>query len=104
MSSRFTNYLSLIKFSHTVFALLFALIGFLAGAKAMNFQFNWWLIIPVVLCMVFARSAAMAFNRWADRDIDAKNSRTAVREIPSGMIRPNAALGFTIFNSIAFIV
>ncbi|MDQ3052193.1 MAG: putative 4-hydroxybenzoate polyprenyltransferase [Bacteroidota bacterium] len=98
-----TNYLSLIKFSHTVFALPFALIGFLAGAKAMNFEFDPWLILLVLLCMIFARSAAMAFNRWADREIDAKNSRTVIREIPAGIISPASALLFTILNCMAFI-
>ncbi len=102
--SKITNYLSLIKFSHTVFALPFALIGFLAGAREVNFHFNYWLVLWVLLCMVFARSAAMAFNRWADRDIDAKNQRTIGREIPSGIISPAAALSFTVLNCVAFIV
>lgn len=103
MPPKITSYLSLIKFSHTVFALPFALIGFLAGAAEVDFTFDRWLIVQVLLCMVFARSAAMAFNRWADREIDAKNARTAVREIPSGVIRPGAALAFTVFNCAAFI-
>lgn len=54
--------------------------------------------------MVFARTAAMAFNRWADRDIDALNPRTATREIPAGIISANAALFFTIINCIAFVI
>ncbi|OQA11933.1 MAG: 4-hydroxybenzoate octaprenyltransferase [Bacteroidetes bacterium ADurb.Bin397] len=102
--SGISSYLSLIKFSHTVFALPFALIGFLTGAREVNFNFNPWLILTVLLCMVFARSAAMAFNRWADRDIDAKNERTAIREIPAGIISPNAAILFTLLNAVAFIV
>ncbi len=101
--SKISHYLSLIKFSHTVFALPFALIGFLAGAKEMDFSFNPWLILLVLLCMVFARTAAMAFNRWADREIDARNSRTVVREIPAGVISPASALTFTMLNCIAFI-
>ncbi len=103
-TGKISSYLSLIKFSHTVFALPFALIGFLAGAKSVNFDFNWWLILPVLLCMIFARSAAMAFNRYADRHIDAKNSRTVIREIPAGIIKPQAALIFTIVNCIAFVI
>lgn len=102
--SKIKSYLSLIKFSHTVFALPFALIGFLAGAESINFNVNPLLLLPVLLCMVFARSAAMSFNRWADRDIDARNARTSVREIPSGIIRPQAALAFTIINCLAFII
>jgi 4-hydroxybenzoate polyprenyltransferase len=101
---RLRNYFSLIKFSHTVFALPFALIGFLAGANEVDFNFSPWLILQVLLCMIFARSAAMAFNRWADREIDARNERTRIREIPSGKISANSALGFTIFNSVAFII
>lgn len=103
MLKKANNYLSLIKFSHTIFALPFALIGFLAGAEAVDFEFNPWLVVLVILCMIFARSAAMAFNRWADRDIDSRNVRTVVREIPAGVISPNAALIFTILNCVAFI-
>ena len=97
------HYLSLVKFSHTIFAMPFALIGFMVGAEVMDFKFDRWLILYVVLCMIFARSAAMAFNRWADRKIDSENERTQIREIPSGVISPGAALAFTLFNSIAFI-
>lgn len=67
-------------------------------------EFDWTLFVKVLLCMVFARSAAMAFNRYIDRDIDAANERTAkVREIPRGVISPKAALIFVIINSILFI-
>ena len=87
------KYLSLIKFSHTIFAMPFALIGFFL---AKPHEFQWVILIYVILCMIFARSAAMAFNRYIDRDIDKKNPRTAtVREIPSGKISPNNALLFT---------
>lgn len=64
----------------------------------------WVLLLQVVLCMVFARNVAMGFNRWADRDIDAKNPRTAQREIPAGEISPRAALGFVALNAVAFVV
>src|SRR5688572_15172471 len=85
------NYLSLVKFSHTVFALPFALIGFsLAIYSGFGF-FSWTKFALVLLCMVFARTAAMAFNRLIDRHFDARNPRTAVREIPSGTISPAAA-------------
>jgi 4-hydroxybenzoate polyprenyltransferase len=97
------NYLSLIKFSHTVFALPFALIGFFLAIHNNQATFNLQLFICVLLCMVFARSAAMAFNRYIDRGFDAKNARTAVREIPAGVISPKAALLFTILCSAAFI-
>lgn len=62
----------------------------------------WLSFILVVLCMVFARSAAMAFNRWIDRDIDAKNARTQQREIPSGAVTPRQAAFFVIMNSVLF--
>lgn len=98
------NYLSLIKFSHTVFALPFALLGFFLAALQPSIGFSWRLLFLVVLCMVFARSAAMAFNRYLDRDIDGVNPRTAQREIPAGVISPRAALGFVLANSTLFVV
>ncbi|MDZ4793529.1 MAG: UbiA-like polyprenyltransferase [Bacteroidota bacterium] len=113
------SYLSLIKFSHTIFAMPFAFIGFFIGLFEITSlipgwhktifppQFNWKdLGIKfglVILCMVFARSAAMAFNRYLDRRYDAKNPRTAIREIPSGIITAKNALAFTIISSLLFI-
>jgi 4-hydroxybenzoate polyprenyltransferase len=61
-----------------------------------------YLFILVILCMVFARSAAMAFNRWLDAEFDKKNPRTAIREIPSGIIKPGNALTFTIACCLLF--
>ena len=98
----FKNYLSLIKFSHTIFALPFALIGFFLASK--KYGFEWHTLIYVLLCMLFARSAAMAFNRYIDRDIDLDNPRTAqIREIPNGTIKPQSALLFVVFNCLAFV-
>lgn len=125
------SYLSLIKFSHTIFAMPFAMIGFSlaviylfnrvftspaqlpegfigtavfpGGAVSYHWSFFVIKLGLVILCMVFARSAAMAFNRYLDRHFDAKNPRTAVREIPSGLIRPGNALLFTILSSLLFI-
>ncbi|HEY1115115.1 MAG TPA: UbiA-like polyprenyltransferase [Chitinophagaceae bacterium] len=113
------NYLSLIKFSHTIFAMPFALIGFFLATnptwyKALeippntrvHYYFPESLLLKfflVILCMVFARSAAMAFNRYLDRDIDALNPRTAIREVPKGIITPKNALLFTIINCVLFI-
>jgi 4-hydroxybenzoate polyprenyltransferase len=97
------HYLSLIKFSHTVFALPFALIGFTLGLLSSEGSWHWSLFVKMLLCMVFARSAAMAFNRWLDRKYDALNPRTAKREIPAGVVRPKSALLFTITCCIAFI-
>ncbi len=98
------NYLSLVKFSHTIFAMPFALIGFFLGTTQSSEHLSWSLLGLVILCMMFARSAAMAFNRYIDRDIDTANPRTAeVREIPNGTIKPIAALIFVIANCLLFI-
>jgi len=156
--SKVKNYLSLIKFSHTIFAMPFALIGFFLGLLKFNYTTSvvpgWhtrvyttgtgqWNLnetskwdadleayvsfshdsllgkiftgsktVPtmiiylsmVILCMVFARSAAMAFNRYLDRQFDAKNPRTAIREIPSGIITAKNALVFTIVSCALFLV
>ena len=96
------KYLSLIKFSHTIFALPFALLGFFIGMTEIESGIDFSLLAKVVACMVFARSAAMAFNRYIDRDIDLKNPRTAKREIPAGIISSKNALIFVILNSILF--
>jgi 4-hydroxybenzoate polyprenyltransferase len=127
------NYLSLVKFSHTIFAMPFAMIGFFLGVRYFNdvtgyYTHGFASISPaseaekilrylphsddevikrfllVVGCMIFARSAAMAFNRWLDVKFDALNPRTAIREIPKGIISKNSALRFVIFNCIAFVV
>jgi len=122
------NYLSLVKFSHTIFAMPFALIGFFLGLiysrdvyignftdyqrkkKVLGWSddgiiMNYLLmLLLVIFCMIFARSAAMAFNRWLDKNFDAKNPRTAIREIPAGIIKSNSALWFVIINCLLFIV
>lgn len=101
------NYFSLVKFAHTVFAMPFALIGFFYGLKTIQYRLDrpWWmLLLLVILCMVFARSAAMAFNRWLDADYDAKNPRTSIREIPGGIISKRNAMIFVIINCLAFIL
>ena len=97
------NYLSLIKFSHTIFALPFAIIGFVLGMADQEGVFNIQKFLLMLACMVFARSAAMAFNRYIDRAFDEKNPRTKSREIPAGIISPNKALFYVIINSLLFI-
>lgn len=99
-----SNYLSLIKFSHTVFALPFAIIGYFLAIAFTEAQFSLNLFVLIILCMVFARSAAMAFNRYIDRKYDEQNTRTAIREIPAGIIKPYSALVFIIVNCVLFIV
>lgn len=116
--SSIKNYLSLVKFSHTIFALPFAMIGLFLGfvygqpmepgflQQRLDGIVHPFVIsfVLVLVCMVSARSAAMAFNRYLDRSFDAKNPRTAIREIPKGIISPNNALRFVIVNCILFIV
>ncbi len=147
MMNTVKSYLSLIKFSHTIFAMPFALIGFfialqtLAGTGYNDGQWNLHKTVAlkmdieagnllfsedslvarlamndatiltvakyfllVILCMIFARSAAMAFNRYLDRSFDAKNPRTAIREIPAGILQANNVLLFTLINCVLFIV
>lgn len=97
------RYLSLVKFSHTVFALPFALLGFFLATLKLGGGISWQLFLLVLLCMVFARSAAMAFNRYLDRDIDEQNPRTRQREIPAGIISARSALVFVVLNSALFV-
>lgn len=100
------NYLSLVKFSHTIFAMPFALIGFFLGMRAVQHETGHDFLLKfilVIFCMVFARSAAMAFNRYLDRHYDNLNPRTAIREIPSGIISAKNALIFTVVNCLLFI-
>ncbi len=114
------KYLSLVKFSHTIFALPFAMIGFFLAITSIyqprrysadftnpvySLTTSGLLIkfLLVLVCMVTARSAAMAFNRYLDRSFDAKNPRTAIREIPAGIISANSALRFVILNCLLFV-
>ena len=124
------NYLSLVKFSHTIFAMPFALIGFFLGIRDYVYQQDLLnkpycvfggipkpnfppistlahqhisTFVLVILCMIFARSAAMAFNRYLDSHFDGKNPRTVIREIPAGIISKESALRFVIINCIVFI-
>jgi 4-hydroxybenzoate polyprenyltransferase len=98
------KYLSLVTFAHTIFAMPFAFIGFFLAVTTTPAHFDWQKLVLMVLCMVFARNSAMAFNRYLDRNIDAKNPRTKVRDIPSGRISPRAALIFTLINCTLFII
>lgn len=82
----------------------FAIIGFFLAIYSGKAIFSWEKLGLVLGCMVFARSAAMAFNRYIDRAFDAKNPRTAVREIPSGQISPAAAMVFTLISAALFMV
>ena len=103
MFATISKYLNLVKFSHTIFAMPFALMSFSYALWSSEAEFSWWLLLQVVLCMVFARNVAMGFNRWADRKIDAENPRTATREIPAGVISPRNAMIFVVINAVLFV-
>ena len=93
--------LNMIKFEHTLFALPFAFLGAFLAADGIP---GWWELIWITLAMVGARSAAMSFNRIADKDIDAKNPRTADRELPSGKLSVGFAWAFMIASCVLFFV
>ena len=100
MANALVTYSRMIKLSHSIFALPFALAAAILAAREVDvtaFQ-----VVLIVLCMVTARSSAMGFNRLVDRDIDAKYPRTASREIPSGQIGVGAAWGFTLGSAALF--
>ncbi len=82
----------------------FAIIGFFLAYNDPNTKIDWIIFLKVILCMIFARNAAMAYNRYLDREIDSNNPRTLIREIPAGKINPRSALLFVIINSLLFVV
>lgn len=99
--AKLKDYFSLVKFAHTAFALPFALIGYTLGV--LDAGFEPWTLVAVLACMVFARNAAMGFNRVIDRRFDARNPRTAQREIPAGKISVRAGKWFVALNALAFV-
>ena len=102
--SKIGDYLRLVKFSHTIFAMPFALLSFTYAWMTVEHDAVLWVVLlQVVACMVFARNVAMGFNRWADRKIDAENPRTANREIPAGKISSRGAVIFIIVNALLFV-
>ncbi|GHT47234.1 4-hydroxybenzoate octaprenyltransferase [Planctomycetales bacterium] len=107
MINQLRHYLGLIRFSHTLFALPFALLSYAMALKlncADSIPFRQLDLIGILLCMVFARSAAMGFNRFADRDIDAENPRTARRHLPLGIVSVGGVLGFIAVCSVGFVL
>lgn len=105
MLAKTRQFLEMIRFSHTVFALPFALFAALMAwiDPARERSWGWRELAGIVLCMIFARSAAMAFNRIADRKLDAQNPRTAGRHLPAGVLSTAGVTGFAIFCSAAFV-
>ena len=97
----------MIRFSHTIFALPFALLAAVMAWVApvtgdAKIEFNWLHLVAIIICMVGARSAAMAFNRLVDRFIDAENPRTAQRHLPAGKLSVKSVWLFTVFSSLMF--
>jgi len=107
--------LEMIRFSHTLFALPFALLAAIMAwttpvtthhsplTTHVAPSFHWQHLAGILICMVAARSAAMAFNRLADRQIDAENPRTKTRHLPAGTLSIGSVISFTVFSSLAFI-
>jgi 4-hydroxybenzoate polyprenyltransferase len=101
--------LEMIRFSHTLFALPFALLAAImawttpVSAGDIRPAFRWQDLIGILVCMVAARSAAMAFNRLADRTVDAQNPRTKSRHLPAGILSMGSVAVFTVISSAAFI-
>src|ERR1700733_792783 len=98
--------LDMIKFEHSVFALPFALTGALLAFRENGFHepHAWWIVLWIVVAMVGARSAAMAFNRLVDAEIDARNPRTKIRHIPAGLLSRTFCWGFTLAASALFLL
>ena len=103
-SFKIADYFSLVKINHTIFSLPFAMIGFFLAVKTHGENLSFRLLLLVLLCVFFARNAAMGFNRYADREFDKKNPRTALREIPSAIINPRSAMVFVIINALLFML
>mgnify|MGYP001222480819 FL=1 len=98
------NYFSLVTFSHTIFALPFAILGFVLAIMHPDYPFSWKILGLIIVCMITARNAAMGFNRYADRIIDEQNERTKNREIPAGVLKSNQVLIFVFINAILFVI
>src|SRR5437762_2508483 len=101
--------LEMIRFSHTLFALPFALLAAImawttpVAVGGQHILFRWQDLIGILICMVAARSAAMAFNRLADRTVDAENPRTKSRHLPAGILSVGSVVVFTAISSLVFV-
>ena len=107
MFDKIKKLLEMIRFSHTIFALPFALLAAVmawrAPAEDGAVGFIWIHLVGILVCMVGARSAAMAFNRLVDRFIDAENPRTAKRHLPAGELSVGSVVAFTVVSSLVFV-
>jgi 4-hydroxybenzoate polyprenyltransferase len=103
LGRRAATFASLVKLSHTIFAAPFAVAAAMLATRRPHIEVTWLRVLAIAVCLVTGRTAAMAYNRLVDRDIDAKNPRTATREIPAGVISPTAALALVIACAIVFV-
>lgn len=101
--ARIRTYASLVAFAHTIFALPFAASAVVLSLRVPHQALTPWRLAAMLACMVCARTSAMAFNRWADRDVDARNPRTRARHVPSGTVKPREALALALGSGAAFL-
>jgi 4-hydroxybenzoate polyprenyltransferase len=101
--ARVRTYGSLVAFSHTIFAMPFAASAVVLALSVPHEALSAYRLLAMLACMVCARTSAMAFNRWADRDVDAKNPRTKNRHVPSGAVRAGEALALAAGSGLAFV-
>lgn len=101
MFTKLRNTLELVRFSHSIFALPYALGVMLVAAHGLP---PWQIVVKILIAMVSARTMAMAFNRWLDAEIDARNPRTAGRHIPAGILSPRYVLGLTVAMAVVFVL
>ncbi|HEY8038936.1 MAG TPA: UbiA-like polyprenyltransferase [Polyangiaceae bacterium] len=101
--ARIRTFGSLVAFSHTVFALPFAASAVVLSLAVPHARLDAWRVVEILACMVCARTSAMAFNRWADRHVDARNPRTRTRHVPAGQVRASEALALAVGSGLAFL-
>ena len=104
MITRVRRYAGLVAFSHTVFSLPFAATAVVLARTVPHLPLTTARVFAMLVCMVAARTSAMAFNRWADRDVDAINPRTKSRHVPSGDVRASEALALAVGSGAVFLV
>ncbi len=104
VATRLRTYGSLVTFSHTIFALPFAASAVVLAQAEPHVPLTAVRVVLMLVCMVSARTAAMAYNRYADRDVDAENPRTKTRHLPSGAVKPAEALGLTVASAAVFML
>ena len=103
VAGKASAFASLVKLSHTIFAAPFAVAAALLATERPHVPVSATRVLAIVVALVAARTAAMAYNRLADRDVDAKNPRTAQREIPAGVVSIAAARALVVFSCVAFV-